>query len=205
MTDSTDDKDRAVLSAEAPELDALLRRLAAGLQVNPEAPPLRTSAARLQAATAQLPLRYAPFYDELCRWSELTESELRVELTRAADPKSWGWSPLRGVRFFAFAPATRLAPECLLVRLEEGGALPEHSHPAGERALVLEGGYRDDSGREFHAGDEDEALAGSRHALTVLPGGPCVTFLRLEERFVFRPLMPRLLLRWFWKRPAPLR
>ncbi|HVZ34889.1 MAG TPA: cupin domain-containing protein, partial [Polyangiaceae bacterium] len=68
-----------------------------------------------------------------------------------------------------------------LVRMAAGLAFPRHRHIGAERVLVLEGGYRDSSGRVVIAGDAVEMPDGSRHAYRVLPDGPLVFALVLES------------------------
>lgn len=157
----------------------------------------------MEAQVLDLPLRYAPFFAQMGEMSGLPADVLEQDLARARDERAWKWTPFSGVRFFALTPPSLDAPECILVRFPEGGQFPEHTHLAQERTLVLEGGYRDSEGREFHAGDRDDAGPGARHTLEVLPGGPCVTFVSMQGRFVVEPLWPRLLLKLFWQRRTP--
>lgn len=181
-----------------PEMTELLARLAEGL------PTPRVSSAgwaRLDASTSSVSGRYLPFYDDLITLFGCDEAHLRRELARAEDPRSWSWTPLSGVRFFQVERGlARPRGDCLLVRLDASARLPRHSHAGREESLVLEGGYRDEEGALFHAGDFHVSEGGSKHELHVLPDGPCVTAVFLEERFVFDALWPRTLLRLFWAR-----
>jgi anti-sigma factor ChrR (cupin superfamily) len=60
---------------------------------------------------------------------------------------------------------------------------------------VLEGGYRDDGGRAFEAGDLDEHEGGTSHAFEALPDEPCVTVTVLERGIDFESWPLRGLMR----------
>lgn len=165
---------------------------------------LGSSWARLSGEISELPMRYAPFCRRLSAQTSLSEDQLLTELARARDPRAWLRTPFRGVRFLALPKPRETKRESFLIFAEPAAVIPTHSHPGPEVALVLEGGYADDQGREFHAGDRDEAKAGETHSIRILPGGPCVTAISLEERFVFEDRLAQAALRIFWKRPRSL-
>ena len=193
LDDSTDAEGGVPSDLEVIEM---LGRLADGL---PAAPFSSASWARLAASTSSFSGRYLPFFDEMTTLFGCDEAHLRRELARAENPDAWSRTPFSGVRFFQVERGlARSRGDCLLVRLEAKARLPIHSHPGREESLVLEGGYRDEEGSLFHAGDFHVSDAGSKHELEVLADGPCVTAVFLEERFIFDAFWPRTLLKLFW-------
>ena len=79
------------------------------------------------------------------------------------------------MRLFEIAagPAAR-AGETLLVRFAPGMSFPRHHHRGREFTLILEGGYADEGGREFHPGDIDKRDAGGAHSFRTFTREPCV-------------------------------
>ena len=63
----------------------------------------------------------------------------------------------------------------VLIRMDAGCGYPRHEHLDVEEVLCLAGGYEDELGT-VRAGDFVRYPAGSAHAPTALPGGPCVLF-----------------------------
>ncbi len=134
---------------------------------------LRLGAERLQAAVADLPLRYAPFFGRLAGLWGISEARVRSELTRARDAKSWKRTPLPGLRTFdveSGEPGT----SARLLRFEPGSRFPKHRHRGRERLLVLEGAFADAAGAETHAGEERSMDEGSEHELLILGPERCV-------------------------------
>jgi len=135
---------------------------------------LRLGATRLQVAVAALPLRYAPFFARLVELWQLPEPQVLSELTRANDPRSWSFTPLRGLSVFNVTHAEQSGARARLMRLEPGLHFPKHRHRGSERVLVLEGAYADASGAEVHAGESQSMTAGSEHELRIVGSKPCV-------------------------------
>jgi len=141
---------------------------------------LRLGAERLQAAIAELPLRYAPFFGRLSTLWELPEARVRSELERAKDSRSWSITLLPGVRIFDIArqhgedgePSPGLRAR--LMRFEPGARFPRHRHRGSEELLVLEGAYTDGSGLEVSAGEQQSMAEGSEHELYIIGAAPCV-------------------------------
>jgi putative transcriptional regulator len=137
--------------------------------------PGEESLQRLLARADAFPGRYAPFYDQLLQMFDLKESALESELQRAGESHAWKASGLPGVRVFEVAAGQSLeSANTLLVRFAAGLRFPQHRHRAPERTLILEGGYRDEQGREFHPGDFDDRGADGAHAFRALSDGPCI-------------------------------
>jgi predicted ChrR family anti-sigma factor len=154
--------------------EALDRTLPARSSISNGAPPAAVLE-RLLARTATLPDKYAPFFDQLTELFDLSEPELRRELERAADPKSFRASGLPGVRVFEVAAGPKAkASEALLVRFAPGMRFPRHRHRGSEATLILEGGYADEAGQDFHPGDIDRRDVGGAHSFRTFTSGPCI-------------------------------
>src|SRR4051812_34665117 len=134
-------------SVEKPQLCAFLA------EELPQDRALRLGGERLQAAVAELPLRYAPFLGRLVALWEMPEQRVLSELTRARDPKAWSFTLLRGLKTFNLARAEGSPVRGRLLRFEPGAHFPKHAHRGRESVLVLEGAYADGSGIEVGAGE----------------------------------------------------
>jgi anti-sigma factor ChrR (cupin superfamily) len=130
--------------------------------------------ARLLDDVRRAPLRYAPFYDRLKDLFDLDEPALLAVLERSLEPSAW--EPyMPGAHAFHLQAGPLVAgADAGLVRMKAGLVFPSHVHLGDETALVLEGSYRESTGRVYQAGDVHAMAAGSRHAYDVLPGSPLV-------------------------------
>lgn len=110
--------------------------------------------------------RYAPFTGRLARLFDLEEDAIDALLPRTSGSE-WEAFPIPGVELLHLegGPATTGA-DVGLVRLAPGATFPLHRHLGHETALILEGGYRDSAGRDFHAGDIAEMHADTEHDFT---------------------------------------
>ena len=72
-----------------------------------------------------------------------------------------------------------------LVRLDPGFVLPPHRHRALETAMILEGGYREDTGRAYLPGDVHRMAAGTVHSYRAFDDRPCLLALLLFESVEF--------------------
>jgi quercetin dioxygenase-like cupin family protein len=142
--------------------------------IAPAAPPPR-ALQRLMHTIEALPLRYAPFFEQLAELWDLPEADVVALLERAEDPRIWRKVPLFPVRLIEVmgGPKTHGA-ETLLVRFEASGTVPRHRHPGPETLLVLEGMYEDSLGRVVRAGDLHQMAPGTEHAVFIGKQGPCV-------------------------------
>src|SRR5262245_35678144 len=135
-----------------------LHRLLAPVPADPAA------AARLLSAVETLPLRYAPFYDRIAALWDLPEAAVVAILERARDPAAWRKSKLPGLRLIDIEAGERCrGADVHLVRFSPGMRFPRHRHPGPEALLVLEGSYRDSTGRVVGPGDLHEMLPDSEH------------------------------------------
>ena len=71
--------------------------------------------------------------------------------------------------------------ETVLIRMAPGCGYPRHRHTGPEDVLVLAGGYRDEDGRTFEAGQFVRYPSGSEHSPVAIGGElesaePCILF-----------------------------
>jgi len=131
--------------------------------------------ARLTREVEALPLRYAPFYERLGAVWDLSVADVVSVLERARQPDAWHKTALPGLRLLDVQGGPRVTgADVHLVRFSPGMRFPSHRHPGDEALFVLEGSYRDSSGRRVGPGDLHEMSAGSEHGFVVARGGPCV-------------------------------
>ena len=137
--------------------------------------PPRASATRLLRAVDELPLRYAPFFERLGELWDLPVERVEAVLERAKEPGAWRKTALPGLRLVDVEGGERVRDaDVHLVRFSPGMRFPRHRHPGDEALFVLEGSYRDTSGRVVRPGDLHEMAAGSEHGFVVNRGEPCV-------------------------------
>jgi len=147
--------------------------------------------ARLLAETSRAPERYAPFTGRLSELYDLPREEVRALLRLSADPRSWKFSGLPGIKKLAVTPgASRRNAQTYLVKFGAGVRFPEHEHDGLESVLILAGAYTEDSGARYVTGDLHLMEAGTRHAFTIDPDEDCVaaTLLHGSLNFRSRPL-----------------
>ncbi len=119
------------------------------------------------------PRRLERFVGQVAAFLDIDADAARALLASVDTQEDWLNTPGISVRAVPTGPraAQALATLC---RIEPGSGLEDHGHDAPEDTLVLEGGFRDSSGREFWPGESLTMPAGSHHALTALPGVPCL-------------------------------
>jgi anti-sigma factor ChrR (cupin superfamily) len=119
------------------------------------------------------PRRLERFVGQVALFLDIDEDAARALLARA--DTSDDWLTAEGVSVLP-APTGPRAADALatLCRIQPGSGLDEHLHEAPEDTLVLEGGFRDSVGHELWPGDALTMPAGTSHALTALPGLPCL-------------------------------
>ena len=147
---------------------------AAALLVSAEAPVApsdRVLAALREAMTG--PKRLERFVSQVAAFLDIEEAAARALLQRADTAEDWLTAD--GISVLP-APTGPRAQDALatLCRIQPGSGLDDHLHEAPEDTLVLEGGFRDTAGHELWPGDALTMPAGSHHALTALPGLPCL-------------------------------
>ncbi|MDD9941257.1 MAG: cupin domain-containing protein [Myxococcales bacterium] len=149
---------------------------------------------RLLVEVSRAPRRYAPFYDDLRELFQVEEAQLEHELGKT----TFYPTLLPGARMRRVALGPSLA-HCrgYLTRFAPGLRFPRHSHRGTERFLVLEGGFVDDTGRRYVAGDMCIMQPGSEHAIEIDNDGVCVSALVLTAPLSFQSPVLRILSRLF--------
>ena len=79
-----------------------------------------------------------------------------------------------------------------LLYIPPGQAVPDHSHGGLELTLVLQGSFRDDTGR-FGVGDLEVADQTLEHTTIADTGAPCICLAATDAPLRFTTLIPRLL------------
>lgn len=90
----------------------------------------------------------------------------------------------------AILPTDRLASARLL-RIPGGVAVPDHGHKGLELTLVLQGAFRDETGR-FGPGDVEIAGDELEHLPVAEAGPECICLAATEAPLRFKGLVPRL-------------
>lgn len=79
-----------------------------------------------------------------------------------------------------------------LLYIPAGQAVPDHGHNGLELTLVLQGAFRDETGR-FGVGDVEVADDDLEHTPIAEEGDPCICLAATDANLRFRALVPRLL------------
>jgi len=91
---------------------------------------------------------------------------------------SWVAGPSPEAQLFHIEPHPNIVAAGGLagfVRVAPGARFPRHTHVGDEQVVVLAGGFTDEDGRVYRAGDESRHPAGTAHDFAALPGGPLVS------------------------------
>jgi len=138
-------------------------------------PPVAAPERVLAALRAEMtgPHRLQRFAEQVAALLDIGAEAARALLARVDTAQDWLTAP--GVSVLAVPSGPRVADAvATLCRFEPGAGVDDHPHEAREDTLVLEGGFRDSLGHEVWPGESLTMPAGSHHALTALPGVPCL-------------------------------
>ncbi|HLU38786.1 MAG TPA: cupin domain-containing protein [Planctomycetota bacterium] len=86
----------------------------------------------------------------------------------------------RGVSIHFYYSDRERGHAAVMIRMEPGCSYPRHRHKGAEELLILQGGYRDETG-EHRAGDFVRYEDGTSHHPVALDGEPCVFFAIAHE------------------------
>lgn len=117
------------------------------------------------------PYRYAPFFSRLGRLFVMPEAQVITVLTQIP----WKQAPLKGIEFVDVE--TNLGRDGVhagLARFQPGVHYPRHRHVEREEILILAGGYTDDAGKTWRAGDLHVMEPGTTHQYWTDPEQGCV-------------------------------
>ena len=111
---------------------------------------------------------------------ELLRAEL-LDLAQAPplpiDTAAYAWEePYPGLRIALLKTEAVRHFSGKLIWGAPGARFPKHRHGGDEAALVLQGAYRDESGR-VGPGEVSRRPKGSAHSIEILPEGDCFTYL----------------------------
>ena len=141
---------------------------------------------RLLASISASPSRFAPFFGRLSKFFDLGVGRVEQIMGAVPEPASWEPGPLPGLMLMHFDGGPSCADADVgLVRLDPGFCLPPHRHRSLETAMILEGGYREDTGRVYLPGDVHRMTAGTVHSYRVFDDRPCLLALVLFDAVDF--------------------
>jgi quercetin dioxygenase-like cupin family protein len=123
---------------------------------------------RLIAAVSAGTLRYAPFFGKICGLFDVDRAAVLRLFERSESDTEWQPGPHPSIQLLHLeggAAVTRA--DVGLVKMPAGFGWPSHRHLGEERVLILEGGYDDDAGNTYRAGDIHEMAAGTVHSFAV--------------------------------------
>jgi len=162
-----------------------LERFAAIAAMAPHQTPPNALRARLLAAAAQP--RYA-WLDRMARLLHIAEDRARALLDGLDNAALWATTPTPGVLFQHLHPGPATAGAVVgFVKVPAGTAFPHHVHIGQEHVLVLEGGFRDMTGKVFLPGDISPMPPGSEHHFDALPGDDLLYLAVIFEGVEFGP------------------
>jgi putative transcriptional regulator len=146
--------------------------LALELPPEPPSPGLRT---RILAAVKPRPRQF--LLDKVAQLFDLPRQRARVLLDKLDDPAAWQGGPVDDSwMFFVDEVGPKLdGAFCTFVKLDPQVRWPPHRHLGQELMLVLEGGFREDDGRETHPGDLRVMEEGTAHGFTSFADEGCLS------------------------------
>jgi putative transcriptional regulator len=119
--------------------------------------------------------RYGRFADRVARLFDLPIARAVELLERIEDPGVFVPFMTPGVAMFPVKPGAAYAGAVGAIGLlTPGTVFPHHDHVGDEVTLVLDGGFRDQDGREIWRGEELFKPAGSDHEFLVIGDRACV-------------------------------
>ncbi|MDY7227813.1 cupin domain-containing protein [Hyalangium rubrum] len=126
-------------------------------------------------AAMESPGRFARFAEKVAALLDITRERALAVLESLSDAAAWLPGPTEAIQLLPVetgpAKAGMLAA---FVRVPPGVRFPRHTHHGREWNLVLEGGFREDSGHEVWPGELLEKDEGSAHDFTALEGPACI-------------------------------
>jgi putative transcriptional regulator len=143
----------------------------------PPLPVTERSWADLEARLAARPGRFAAFVARVARALEVGEDVARRLLDGIDVAASWVAGPSPSSRLYHVEPGPGILAVggiAGFVKVDPGARFPRHKHLGAEHVLVLQGGFTDDDGRDYVAGDDSHLGAGTAHDFVAHAGEPLV-------------------------------
>jgi len=121
------------------------------------------------------PGRFARFAEKIAAFYDLTREKALALLKSLSDPEAWIPGPVEGIELLPVetGPA-KAGMMAAFVRVPPGMRFPRHTHNGYEWNLVLEGGFREDSGHEVWPGELLEKESGTTHDFVAIEGPACI-------------------------------
>jgi putative transcriptional regulator len=146
----------------------------AAAKASPPSPPGSGLRERLTQSMARGGL-YGRFADRIARLFELPVDVAELLLRKVEDPAAFAPYMVEGISMMPVTAGPSLAGAITAFgRLAPGARFPHHAHKGDEVTLVLDGGFRDDSGVEVWRGEDLYKPAGSDHEFVVIGDRVCV-------------------------------
>jgi putative transcriptional regulator len=121
------------------------------------------------------PGRFARFAEKVAAFFDLTREKTLELLESLSNPAAWQPGPAEGIQVLPVqAGPAKAGMLTAFVRVPPGARFPRHTHHGHEWNLVLEGGFREDSGHEVWPGEVLEKDESTTHDFTALEGPACI-------------------------------
>lgn len=147
---------------------------AMALALPAEAPPPSLRTRILDDAKAP---RYAAMLERVAKLFDIGVGKARALLDKLDDPAAWVDGPVpNSWIFMSEVRGPKLEGAfCGFVKMGPSVKWPAHKHLGREYMLVLEGGFKEDTGTEVHAGDLHVMEEGTSHGFTIFDDETCIS------------------------------
>ncbi len=135
--------------------------------------------------------RFADFVPDVARLFDLAPATAGQLLARLEEPGEWHEGPVPGVTLMPVTGGPRVEGALTaFVRLSPGRRFPTHTHGGEELTFVLQGGFREDSGREVWPGECLEKQEGTTHGFVAVNGPDCITAAVVRGELLLKEEVP---------------
>jgi putative transcriptional regulator len=137
------------------------------------------------------PGRFARFAEKVAAFFDLTREKTLQLLESLSNPGAWQPGPAAGIQVLPVqAGPAKAGMLTAFVRIPPGMRFPRHTHHGHEWNLVLEGGFREDSGHEVWPGEVLEKDESTTHDFTALEGPACIAAAVINGELSFEEAFP---------------
>jgi putative transcriptional regulator len=142
-------------------------------------------------AEMESPGRFARFAEKVAAFFDLTREKALAVLESLSDPGAWQPGPAEGIQVLPVeAGPGKAGMLAAFVRVPPGTRFPRHTHRGHEWNLVLEGGFREDSGHEVWPGEVLEKDESTTHDFVALEGPACIAAALIHGELSFDEAPP---------------